>query len=1070
MRISRYAVKHPVVIAMILIALIAFGVYCLANLGMEFLPDISLPEVEIITVYPGASAEDVETDITKILEDELVTLPYFKSMNSQSNNSFSWITIVYQDGVDVYEQLTELKFRLQQLESSLPEDAHKPLAIVGGATMIPIIQFAVIGGTDTGRITDYINNTLKPKLTRIAGVAGVEMYGAMESQVSVKLRMDDVASKGISVLQIYQVLNYSSFTIPLGTADYQSHTINAKYNGTIEDLTELENLPVGMGADNVMVCLRDIADVSIQYPQASTYAISEGSNLIMVSVTKRAGGNTVRINSEIKKVLESLNEDTDGALSYQIFSDDSKSIRESLSNVLSSGITGIIIAVIVILLFLNNGRATLVIGASIPLSFLFTFIAMKLFGQTINLITTASFVVSLGMVVDASTVMLEQISRHLGRRDISLDDAIILGSDEVGSSIIASAMTTMVVFIPIIFLNGMVGMILNGFAMVLVLCIGASLLVAIVVVPFLMKALMKNVKEKPRKTFFMRMIDRLENGYRAALKWSLVNRKYVVFLPVALLMLSFVLVMNLGYSFIPSVDTGEYYINFTFPRGYDLEMSKEKTIQAADIVRELQPEVEGIAVFVGISDAMGGSLVANPNISYMYVKLKGGSRRDIHTLINEAQSVLSASISDCTVTTTNGGFDKLVSYISGGGGYKLTLVGTNLRDLYEEGERLRTFLATDPDVTSTEISTNFDELLLSIDMDKTKLNSLGITSYEAGMVSAILFNGVDLGNVTLNGDERISIHLESDITDGYVDIATLGRIPITTLAGTTVSFEELGNIDIESTVSSIRHTDRALSVTVGATLVSEDASGVSSRMTSYLAANPLKEGIDTKSSGIIGLIEDSLGAVITAVLIAIFLLYTVMVIQFERFRQPLIIMVSVPFCLIGVIVSLLAFGSSITLMSVVALVALAGTVVNNAIILIDYINQLRDRKRAAVILGVDESLVDLPGSGYTQESGRGKLLSIAQEERMLALSIVEGGSSRLKPILITTLTTVVGVIPMALALGEGSELYAAVGQAIAGGLLTSTLITLFIVPVIYYIGEKNILKRKKRRMERSDAK
>ena len=329
---------------------------------------------------------------------------------------------------------------------------------------------------------------------------------------------------------------------------------------------------------------------------------------------------------------------------------------------------------------------------------------------------------------------------------------------------------------------------------------------------------------------------------------------------------------------------------------------------------------------------------------------------------------------------------------------------------------------------------------------------------------------MDLGNVTLNGDERTAIHLESDITDGYVDIATLGRIPITTLAGSTVTFEELGNLDIESTVSSIRHTERSLSVTVGATLVSEDASGVTSRMNSYLAANPLKEGIETKSSGIIGLIEDSLGAVITAVLIAIFLLYTVMVIQFERFRQPLIIMVSVPFCLIGVIVSLLSFGSSITLMSVVALVALAGTVVNNAIILIDYINQLRDRKRAAEILGVDENLRDLPGSGYTQETGRGKLLSIAKEERILALSIVEGGSSRLKPILITTLTTVVGVIPMALALGEGSELYAAIGQAIAGGLLTSTLITLFIVPVIYYMGEKNILKRKKRRMERSDAK
>ncbi|MCQ2411479.1 MAG: efflux RND transporter permease subunit [Sphaerochaetaceae bacterium] len=1067
MRVSHYAVKHPVVIAMLLIALVAFGVYCLVGLSMEFIPDISMPEVEVLTIYPGASAEDVENDITKILEDELVTLPNFKSMSSQSQNSLSWITINYRDGIDVYEQLTELRFRLQQLESRLPESANKPYALVGGATMLPVMQFAVMGGEDTSRITQYIADTLKPKLTRIDGVAQVELFGDVEPQISVKLRMDDVASKGISVLAVYQVLNYSNFTIPLGQADYQSHTINAKYNGTVGSLQELEDLPVGMGGDGVIVTLKDVADISCAYPEASTYVISEGSNLVMVSVTKRAGANTVEINRSVKEILDRLEEDTDGALTYKIFSDDSKSIRESLSNVLSSGVTGIIIAVIVIFLFLNNPRATLVIGSSIPLSFLFTFIAMKLTGQTINLMTTASFVVALGMVVDASTVMLEQISRYLGNPKYKPEDAILLGADEVGSSIIASAMTTMVVFIPIIFLNGMVGMILNGFALVLVLCIAASLIVSVVVVPFLAKVLMANNPKMPRKTLFMKGVEKLEGAYRSALRWSLVRRRYVIFLPIALLLMSFVLVANLGYSFIPSVDTGEFYVNLEFPRGYDLEATKAKTLLAAELLKEDIPEAEGIAVFVGMSDAMGAS--DKSNHAYIYVKLAAGERRDVHTLINQAQYNLSSQIPDCFVTATNGGFDKLVSYISGGGGYKLTLVGTDLRLLYEEGERLRTFLASDPDVTTTSISTDFDELMLSIDMDQTKLNSLGVTSYEAGMVSAIIFNGVDTGNVTIGDGDRNTIHLCSDVTDGYIDVSSLGQIPISTAAGTVVTFEELGELGISSTVSGISHTDRALSVSVGATLVSEDASGVASRMANYIAEHPLAEGIDTKSSGIIGLIEDSIGNVIAAVVIAIFLLYTVMVIQFERFRQPLIVMVSVPFCLIGVIIVLLVFGSSITLMSVVALVALAGTVVNNAIILIDYINQLRDRMRAARILAVDEDLIDMPGSGYTQESGRDQFLDRYSEEKILALSIVKGGSSRLRPILITTLTTVVGVIPMALAIGEGSELYASVGQAIAGGLLTSTLITLFIVPVIYYMGEMRAIRKKAKRMERSNG-
>lgn len=1069
MKISHYAVKHPVVIAMILIALVVFGVYSITGTAMEFIPDMSLPEVEVITIYPGASAEDVENDITRVLEDELVTLPYFKSMSSQSNNSYSWITINYQDGVDVYEQLTELRFRLQMLEDSLPADAHKPYALVGGASMLPIMQFAITGGDDMARITSYINDTLKPRITKIDGVASVNLYGDVTPRIDVHLRMDDVSSKGISVLQVYQVLNYSNFTVPLGTADYQSHTINVKYDGIIGSLAELEDLPVGMGTDNVMVRLKDIADVSFSYPEASVLAISEGSNLIMVSVTKRTSGNTVKINREIRKILSGLSADTDGALSYTIFSDDSKSIAQSLSNVLKSGIMGIIIAVVVIFLFLNNPRATLVIGVSIPLSFLFTFIAMRLMGETINLITTSSFVVALGMVVDASTVMLEQISRHMGRGNMTSEDAILMGADEVGSSIVASSLTTIVVFIPIIFLGGMVGMILSGFAKVLVFCIAASLVVAVVVVPFLAKVLMAGRSEVPRKTWFIKRMDDLERAYNGALKWSLINRRYVIVLPILLLLLSLVLLFSLGYSFIPAVDTGEYYVNLTFPQGYSLEMTKEKTIAASDLLRELQPEIEGIAVFVGVSDSMGGSMTSRPNDSYMYIKLRSGSRRNVHELVNEAQYELSATIADCRVTSTNGGFDKLVSYISGGGGYKLTLVGTDLTELYQEGERIRLFLASDPDVTTTEISTNFDELMLTIDMDNSKLNSLGLTSYEAGMVSAVLFNGTDTGNITLGDGERTAVHLSSDITDGFVDVSALGKIPIKTLAGTMVSLDELGDISVESTVSSIRHTDRALSVTIGGTLISEDTSGVNSRMAAYLAENPLKEGIEMKNSGIMGLIEDSIGQVVVAVAIGIFLLYMVMVIQFERFRQPLIIMVSVPFCLIGVIVSLLVFGSSITMLSSIALVALAGTVVNNAIILIDYINSLRDKKRAARILGVDEELIDRPDSVYSKETGRGRVLDPEFEEKILAVSVVKGSSSRLRPILITTLTTVVGVVPMALAIGEGSEMYASVGQSIAGGLITSTFITLFIVPVIYFIGERNIIRRRKRRMERSNG-
>ena len=267
MKVSHYAVKHPVVIAMFLIALVAFGIFCLFGLNFEFIPDISLPEVEIITIYPGASAEDVEQDITTVLEDNFVTLPNFKSISSKSSNSLSWITVIYQDGVDVYDQLTELRYRIDQLEDSLPSDANKPYALVGVATMLPVIQFAMIGGNDTGRITQYINDTLTPMLTKIDGVADVSMYGDAVSQIEINLRMDDVQSKGISILQVYQVLSASNFTIPLGSSSYMGKNINMKYDGTISGLEEIKNLPVGMGTDNVMVYLRDSANIRGTYPE-----------------------------------------------------------------------------------------------------------------------------------------------------------------------------------------------------------------------------------------------------------------------------------------------------------------------------------------------------------------------------------------------------------------------------------------------------------------------------------------------------------------------------------------------------------------------------------------------------------------------------------------------------------------------------------------------------------------------------------------------------------------------------------------------------------------------------------
>jgi HAE1 family hydrophobic/amphiphilic exporter-1 len=387
------------------------------------------------------------------------------------------------------------------------------------------------------------------------------------------------------------------------------------------------------------------------------------------------------------------------------------------------------------------------------------------------------------------------------------------------------------------------------------------------------------------------------------------------------------------------------------------------------------------------------------------------------------------------VRTTNGGFDALVGYIAGGGGYGLKLVGEDIFELHETAEQIRQFLAQDNEVLSTNINTSYDANTLVIDMSHHLMSNLGVSSSEAGLTASLLFYGMEVGTLHTKAGDRFPIRLASDLKDLPITSNTLLNAKVPSASGTLISFSSLASLRTERAISRIVRANRAKTVTVSATLVSEDTKGVHQRVQEYLSQNPLPETVTSASGGLMELIRDSIGPMATALIIAIFLVYTVMVIQFERFRQPLIVMASIPFSLIGVILGLLLFGSSISLISFMAVIALGGIVVNNGIILIDSINVLRQDRNSTE----SETIQDLREA------------------------VVDGGSTRLRPILMTTLTTMLGVIPMAFAKGEGSAIYAPLGQAIAGGLFSSTLITLFIIPILYYMTERRIIRKREKK-------
>ena len=1057
MKVSEFSVKHPIIISMILLVLVAFGFYSLSGMQTEFMEDISMPQAIVYTVYPGASAEDVESDITRVLGDSFVTLPHFKSIDSQSSNSLSWITITYADGYDPYDQLTELRNRISELMKNLPSGiSGEPRALVGGMSMVPIISFSASAGNDTARLTQFLEDELTPLLTQIDGVSQVSIEGGKELAVNIKIDVDSLTSKGIAVSTVYQVLNYGNVTLPLGNASYQDRAIQVRYAGGFNSLDDIKNLPVGVADGSSIIRLSDVAEVTLSYPEKNTFVSDGRVPLTIVNVTKRLDGDTVKIIKKVKKAIAECEKNTNGAVQFHIISDDSRMVYASLKAVIKSGLMGVIFAVLVILLFMADWRATLTISISIPLCILFSLIGLRVLNISLNLMTLSGLVISLGMVVDGSTVMLDQIYRYYKRRnpetgemEYTVTQSIYRGWDEVSASILASAATTIVVFIPIAMLGGLIGSVLHAVAVTIILAIFSSFLVAVVIVPFLLKQFLSEqgpkLRSKPR--LFDRAMEKVERGYRKLLALALENRGFVVLVAVFLLVFSGFIALRLGVTFIPSTDSGDFYISTEFPMGTEKEQTHEKMLVAQDLLYRYVPEIDNVVIYEGQGDSSNFSSVSTPHYTYTHVVLVPVSerKRDVHDIMLQIQEIWAAVLPDSKVSVQNGGFDKLVGYVSDGGGYGITLISEDLDILYETATKIKDHLEADPEVITAKLDTNFDTTTMIIDMSQEYLSSLGITSYEAGITSAILFQGMDCGRYKdLESGSRYDLRITSNITDKNITADDISNIQIITQGGQKVSFANLSDIKVEKSISRINHSNRAKKITITASLVGEDTTGVSQRVNQFIANNPLPNGVHSKAGGIMALIGDMITPMLSALIIAIFLVYTVMVIQFEKFRQPLLIMVTIPFCFIGVVGGLLMFGSTLNLLSLLGLISLAGVVVNNGIILVDYINQLRKQRRE--VLAKAKGFQDKDGDWHIE-------MNTEEETELLKTSVLDGAASRIKPIFITTLTTLLGDIPMAVAKGEGSELYASMGQAIAGGLLTSTLITLILIPVIYFISE-----------------
>ncbi|MDR2402433.1 MAG: efflux RND transporter permease subunit [Spirochaetaceae bacterium] len=1024
MKIADYAIDHPKVILMCLIVLLVFGVIAGLNLRRSLIADMNMPTIVVVTTWPGVGPEDIERELTNPLEEALGTLEGLQEMSSVSRNSVSVVTLQLGYNESTNTKLPDIREKINGAMPNLPSDISGPPEIFEYSTsQLPVMTILVEGQGNRGELSTLCQDDIIPVLSRINGVAQVNMNGNSEDVVEIVVDIEKLQGLGLSTLDIAQILPAANVSLPGGNGVYQGYNLNIRTEGRYESVAEIEDQVLAF-RDGQYIHLRDVAEAAIREDRRDNYVISDGKDSLLLFVFKQRNGDSIAISRETRRILAGIEAERAGGVSFLYLKDDSENISMSMNSVIWSAVFGALLAVLILFVFLHNRNTTLIISLAIPLSILFTFIGLWVKGSSLDLITLGGLTAAIGMVVDASIVVLENIQRHF---DGGMDgrEAASVGTGEVGSAVVASTATTLAAFFPILFLAGLAGIILRDVAWTIIFALFSSLFVAIIVVPFLCALFLRREERRNWGTRIAdpveRGLDRLSRVYQKFLQGALASRKSFLLGTLVLLFLSILSFRLLGFEFLAQTDMAEIQVGVETPGGYTLEMTRKKVLHLEEEIRALVPEIETSYFVVGQAGSF--DMGSEKNRAYGTIKLSRVSHRKRHVteIVNQLQNEIPRRIPDVKGSFSNGGLSNLLAMATGGAGFVVNVYGSNLDTVIAGAEQIREYMGNDPNVAETDMNIRFNQREMTTRLLHQYLGTMGLSSREIAMMNRIIFNGLSLGTyygTSPAGNSAIPIELRTNLSGGNIAPDILYSLQLNS-GGNTVSMANVAELETTEKISSIIHRNKSRSVTVRANLRDPNVRETSRRVTGLIRSQGLVPGVNWEIGGTTEEMLSSFRSLVVILAIAVFLVYAVMVIQFERFTQPLLIMSSIPFTMIGIAGGLLLFGSSLNIVSLLGIIALAGVVVNNAIVLIDYTNLLRDRDK-------------LP----------------------LEEAIITGATSRLKPILMTTLTTLLGVFPLALGLGEGSEIYAPLGQSIFGGLFSSTFITLFFIPVVYYISEK----------------
>jgi HAE1 family hydrophobic/amphiphilic exporter-1 len=1034
MSIYKSAVNKPITTLMVFVAIIIFGIYSYIKLPIDFYPEMEIPAVSVITSYPGANAADIETNLTKPLEDALSSVPNLKEISSTSQDNLSIITIEYEYGQDLSDATNDIRDRLDRVLGNLPDGVDRPQIIKFNTSMMPILMYSITAKESYAGLDKLIDEQVVNPLNRIDGIGSVAMSGGPKRVIYVETDPQKLDAYNLTIEQIGNAIGMENLNLPAGNVRMGREDYQLRVEGEFKESADMKNIVVGSYGGKTIL-LKDIAQVRDTIKDVTLVNKVDGQQSMGFYVTKQTGANTVKIAKQVKSELERIKPTLPSDIHFNEIFDSSTFIQNSVNGLAEALMYALIFVVLVVLFFLGRWRATFIIVLTIPVSLISAFIYLQMTGNSLNIISLSSLSIAIGMVVDDAIVVLENITKHI-ERGSSPREAAIYATNEVWLSVLVTSLVVLAVFLPLTMVGGQMGVLFKQLGFIVSITITVSTVAAISLTPMMSAYLLRFRKKGVDYTTrydrtVVRLLDKLDDAYAKILKWALHHKKVIIFSALGIFVFSLFLLKFIGSGFLPESDQGMVSAKVELARGTRVEETAKIADKLEEAIKKEVPEAKFISFNAGTDDDGGisslfneaGTNIINFNMRLVEKKDRNRTSFEIADVIRQVVA-REVEVIDYTVSTSSGmsGQENKVD---------IEIFGHDFDETNRLAEEIKAKVSVINGARNIQISRKDDKAELQIVFDRQKLAELGLNST---MVSSAVRNrvyGLTASKFRDSGDEYdIIVRFEENYRNS---ISEIENITLTTPMGAKVKLKEVGEVKELWSPPNIDHKRKERIVTVSVTPFGTDLGTLATSIKAAIKPIEKPQGVIINVGGTYEDQQESMMDLGLLLVLSLILVFIVMASQFESFSKPFIIMTSAMFGFSGVFIALFITGTDLNMIAGLGAILLIGIVTKNGIVLVDFINLLRDR---------GEELFD---------------------------AIVEAGRSRLRPVVMTSLTTILGMVPMALSTSDGSEVWQPMGIAVIGGLTFSTIVTLVIVPTVYAVmsrrGERDKQKKVRERFK-----